>query len=417
MARPRKSQTTGTPLHPQLARLWRTWWRTAKGANARPAPLDRFLSRELKRKANREALTHAMRGAAAWCTTALAVLDPKGPDGVPKELASLRRALRRADPIRLVGITEALRTRDPSHARLHARIATWAEQPEGRLVAAGVPPAWSEALAAWQKTSPEAFDAWLSVQHEPPPLWLRLDDERAIASLREEGFHVSPGAGAVSVEGTTPLPHTEAWQAGWVEVQDLASQAIGRAVRAQPRELIWDMCAGSGGKTMLLARALEGMGQVLATDIHAPALDRLRSRSDRLGLDGLVTSRTWDGTQAPALPRPVRRQGGFDAVLVDAPCSASGTWRRDPDARLRAQKTEGWSDLQLELLTLGAQHVRPGGRLVYGTCSVLTEENEAVVTSLQATLKGWVMKHTMRLGPPRQNSHNMFVAVWEKPQD
>lgn len=160
---------------------------------------------------------------------------------------------------------------------------------------------------------------------------------------------------------------------GGIEVQDLGSQYVASVCAARPGEYVIDLCAGAGGKALALAAEMQGTGSILACDIDRGRLRRLDARAARAGAATIET----------LLLDPGREEGGLapfsgraDLVLVDAPCTGSGTWRRNPEARWRL--TPGWLERQAvaqsRLLDLGWMLVRPGGRLVYAVCSVLDAE-------------------------------------------
>jgi 16S rRNA (cytosine967-C5)-methyltransferase len=181
-----------------------------------------------------------------------------------------------------------------------------------------------------------------------------------------------------------------------------------------PGETIWDACAGAGGKTLQIAASMGGGGAVYATDLREHALDECRKRSKRAGLNN-VRIRVWDGITPPPLPKPAAARGGFDAVLVDAPCSSSGTWRRNPEARYRLTPSliDGFASTQRNLLNTTAPLVREGGRLCYSTCSWLPQENELVVKAFLESPIGlaFSLASQSMLGLPNQDSDSMFVAV------
>jgi len=162
---------------------------------------------------------------------------------------------------------------------------------------------------------------------------------------------------------------------GLAEPQDEGSQLLALLVAAQPGETVIDFCAGAGGKTLALAAAMRDCGRLIAADNAASRLARLAPRLERAGV-GCVETRAL----APDDPAPFPDlEGRADAVLVDAPCSGTGTWRRSPELRLRPVPVEDLSALQLAILERAGRLVRPGGRLVYATCSLLAAENDAVV--------------------------------------
>src|SRR5262249_55322922 len=151
---------------------------------------------------------------------------------------------------------------------------------------------------------------------------------------------------------------------GELEIQDLASQAVAMICDPDPGERWWDACAGAGGKALHLAARMQGKGTIVATDRDARALTETTRRARRSPYRNLTT-KPWNGRGVPA------KRGSFDGVLVDAPCSAIGTWRRNPDARWTTdrQAIARLAKLQTELLQAVAAGVRPGGILVFSVCT------------------------------------------------
>jgi len=203
---------------------------------------------------------------------------------------------------------------------------------------------------------------------------LRIDREALARRLEAEGATSHPARfapDALHLDGRPNVLGLAAHQEGLFEVQDEGSQLVGMLVAARPGQRVLDLCAGAGGKTLLLAAALEGKGTVDAHDSDREALERLRHRAERAGASDRVRI-----LQALA-------DDSYDAVLVDAPCSALGTLRRGPDVRWRLDvATFGkWPPIQRGLLETAASRVRPGGRLVYATCTIRPQENEDVVGS------------------------------------
>ena len=169
---------------------------------------------------------------------------------------------------------------------------------------------------------------------------------------------------------------------GEVEIQDEGSQLVAALVEARPGDRVVDFCAGAGGKTLALATQMENRGHVIACDVSAGRLKRAVQRFRRAGLHNIETRLLTSETDQWVK----RHKGGFDRVLVDAPCSGTGTWRRNPDARWRATEP-GLSKLlaqQAAILASAARLVKPGGRLVYATCSMLPVENEVQIAAFLA---------------------------------
>ena len=168
---------------------------------------------------------------------------------------------------------------------------------------------------------------------------------------------------------------SEAMRRGWIAIQDEASQAVAHLVSVAPGNTVLDLCAAPGGKTLLLSLAAGPQGHVIAADLHAHRVRAMAERFERAGVRN-VESIALDGTQ----PLPFERQ--FDRILVDAPCSGTGTLARHPEIRWRL-RAEDLADLharQVGLLSNALPALAPGGRLVYSTCSLEPEENELVVS-------------------------------------
>jgi 16S rRNA (cytosine967-C5)-methyltransferase len=215
----------------------------------------------------------------------------------------------------------------------------------------------------------------------------------------------------------------ESWPAfeeGLFEVQDTGSQLACLALAAQPGEAVVDLCAGGGGKTLALAAAMQNRGRLLACDIDRTRLSRLPQRAARAG--ALTETRLLDpGREAEAL---ADWQGMADAVLVDAPCSGTGTWRRGPEARWRLtpQALGRYARTQAAVLRLGAALVRPGGRLTYVVCSLLDAEGADVIQVFLAEAPGWRAADQavgaglprgagLRLTPWRDGTDGFFFAT------
>jgi 16S rRNA (cytosine967-C5)-methyltransferase len=185
-------------------------------------------------------------------------------------------------------------------------------------------------------------------------------------------------------EGAGRAPHLEAEAAhgkGWFEVQDEGSQVAALLAGAGPRLQVLDLCAGAGGKTLALAAAMQNTGQIYAYDADKRQLRPIFERLKRAGARNVQVMDAGDEAALLALgPR-------FDLVLVDAPCSGSGTWRRKPDSkwRLKPANLPERQGEQRDALELGARLVKPGGTLAYVTCSVLPEENTDQIAAFLAS--------------------------------
>jgi 16S rRNA (cytosine967-C5)-methyltransferase len=210
---------------------------------------------------------------------------------------------------------------------------------------------------------------------------LRVNTLKATAAAAREALaadgveaQATPWQETLRLARRAPLQRTRAFRDGLVEPQDAGSQQLAAFVQARPGETVADFCAGAGGKALALGAHMRNRGAVHAFDMSRARLARLAPRLARSGLS-IVTSTALRDERDPKLG-PLA--GRFDAVLVDAPCSATGTLRRNPELRLRTPDLAALAARQRAILDAAARLVRPGGRLVYATCSVLREENEDV---------------------------------------
>ncbi|WP_120078404.1 RsmB/NOP family class I SAM-dependent RNA methyltransferase [Aurantiacibacter odishensis] len=228
----------------------------------------------------------------------------------------------------------------------------------------------------------------------------RLKVSGALEGLPEEGEPLAL-PGALRFPSGTQVSTWDAFGHGLIEVQDLGSQAACMAVGAQPGETVVDLCAGAGGKTLALAAAMANEGALVAADTDKRRLSQLGPRAERAGV--LIAREVLldPGKEAEALEEWL---GEADRVLVDAPCSGTGTWRRNPEARWRLSEGElqKLTALQARLLRIAADLVKPGGTLTYVTCSLLDEEGAGQVDAFLRQNPGWSADMPdLRLGAPR----------------
>lgn len=264
---------------------------------------------------------------------------------------------------------------------LSARIAGVAAPALPFAVRASLPDWLADRLCAqFGELEAEALAAALN---QPAPVDLRvntLKTSRAALQRRlaDEGITTAPmpfsPVGLRCVE-RAPLLQTGCYQEGLFELQDEGSQLISYLIEPRRQELIADFCAGAGGKSLHLGVLMANTGTVYAFDTAARRLGKLAPRLERAGVHNVrpVVIAHEDDAHIRRL------QGKFDRVLVDAPCSGTGTLRRHPDIKWRAIDLATHVDAQQRILAAAAALVKPGGRLVYATCSVLCEENEDVV--------------------------------------
>ncbi|MFL5256854.1 MAG: RsmB/NOP family class I SAM-dependent RNA methyltransferase [Rhodopila sp.] len=290
-------------------------------------------------------------------------------------------------------------------------------------------------LPKFQARFGAALEAEMAALAEPAPLDLRanlLKTTRpdAQAALAAEGWDARPirwSPWGLRIEGRRPVTSGPAFQQGLVEIQDEGSQLVALMAGAEPGMRVVDFCAGAGGKTLALAGAMENRGQIVACDVSAPRLDSAVRRLRRGNVHNVERH-----LLAPGDKWLKRRGDSFDRVLVDAPCTGTGTWRRNPDARLRLRETD-LTELvskQAAILDSAQSLVRKGGRLVYATCSLLEEENEAQVSGFLArhpdfqvvpVSDAWPLAspapnqgNYLSLTPARHGTDGFFTAVLER---
>ena len=272
-----------------------------------------------------------------------------------------------------------------------ARAALPVNRASADLPLAGRANAFNKAFAGANASPDSLFSEWVcnecpalleplesATVHSRAPLWLRAtrgDTTPAIAALAREGIEAAADnriPGAIRVLAGPDVTRTAAYANGVVEVQDIGSQWVLHTAGVATGERWLDACAGAGGKTLQLAALVDTSTPVVAHDIRATALEELKGRAIRAHLDSIRV--------ASAV------EGGFDAVLVDAPCSGSGTWRRSPHLKWQTTRADlaKFAARQLDLLRRFAAHVRPGGRLVYATCSLAQTENAGTVRAFLA---------------------------------
>lgn len=222
---------------------------------------------------------------------------------------------------------------------------------------------------------------------ERAPLDIRVNsrkaDRAAVAEMLPEANPTPFAPHGLRLPEGTSVEATEAWAAGLIDIQDEGSQLIIQAAKARPGMTVLDLCAGAGGKTLALADEMGGEGRLIASDTNRARLSRLAPRADRVGA-GPIEIRLLDPNREPEILEDLR--GGCDVVLVDAPCSGTGTWRRNPEARWRLtpKRLAGLVEMQGRLLDIAAELVRPGGALVYAVCSLLDDEGAGQVAAFLA---------------------------------
>ena len=230
-------------------------------------------------------------------------------------------------------------------------------------------------LPAWfHSHCPASFESpHLDAINSRASIWVRIqcnDRNLVLDEFRAQNWNFEQPADfpdAVCLPPNAEVAGTDAYRRGFVEIQDLGSQLVLAHAAIAPGGRWLDACAGAGGKTLQLARLLGPAGHVDATDIRLDILDELRDRAKRARLDNIAI-----------VPEP---SGHYAGVLVDAPCSGSGTWRRQPHLKwyVKPETITAFAQTQLEILTTNAPRLKPGGLLIYATCSLSHHENRDVV--------------------------------------
>jgi 16S rRNA (cytosine967-C5)-methyltransferase len=300
-------------------------------------------------------------------------------------------------------------------------------------------PEWlAEPLLA--RLGEEEFWQLATALNEAAPLDLRVN---ALKLKREEAQEQLKAAGIVAVptpysplglriDGKPALQKLELFTSGGVEVQDEGSQLLALLLAPKRGEMVVDFCAGAGGKTLALGAAMRNTGRLYAFDVSGHRLTALKPRLARSGLSNVYPAQIAHERD----DRIKRLAGKIDRVLVDAPCSGLGTLRRNPDLKWR-QSPKGVAELQDKqraILASAARLVKPGGRLVYATCSLLDAENEVIAAEFAAAhpefkpldaaeclaksqvegAEALTEAGALRLWPHRHATDGFFAAVWER---
>lgn len=276
---------------------------------------------------------------------------------------------------------------------------------------------------------------------EPAPLDLRINPVKASRDSAKKALERASITAAptpwspwgLRVQGRPPLGGVDAFKQGLVEIQDEGSQLVALAVAPKPGQQVVDFCAGAGGKTLAIAAMMQNKGRVVACDVLAGRLKRAGERFRRAGLHN-IEPHPLTSERDPWVKRHKRK---FDRVLVDAPCSGTGTWRRNPDSRWRqlGPGLDKLLPLQASILDSAARLVKPGGRLIYATCSMLPEENEKQVAAFVETHPDFTVLPAgdvwneegfgtppsegpyLRLTPARHDTDGFFAAILLRKSD
>ena len=278
-------------------------------------------------------------------------------------------------------------------------------------------PDWLDALGSAEL--PDRWDDTLHQLNQPAQVVLRTNrlrtDRRALqTALLSEGIDTKPvGSGdALVLTRRQNVFRTQAFRDGWFEVQDFSSQLVAPLLAPEPGMRVVDACAGGGGKTLHLAALLQNRGSIIALDTFAWKLDELRARARRAGASNIETR--------PIESRKTikRLHGSADRLLLDVPCSGLGILRRNPDAKwkLAPEQIEQLCATQQDILQAYSPITKPGGRMVYATCSILPSENERQVDTFLASPAGrdFRLLEQRSILPQDEGFDGFFMALMER---
>lgn len=301
----------------------------------------------------------------------------------------------------------------------------------GHIAAVHSHPRWL--VESWiEQVGREDAERLACAMSEPPPLTLRVNTLRIdraglLGLFTEHGISAEATRFAphgITVTPSRPIAELPGFAEGLFTVQDESSQLAVRLLAPRPGEAILDLCAAPGGKATYLAQLMENRGTVLACDSAANKLPRIRETAERLGLS-CISTQALDATKAPPA-------GHFDRILVDAPCSALGVIRRNPEGKWRITPADiiTLAAIQKRILHNAALAVRPGGFLLYSTCSTSTAEDEDVVDDFLSENREFVLENgrelhpewgdlftergMLRSWPPRHGMDGFFAALLRK---
>jgi 16S rRNA (cytosine967-C5)-methyltransferase len=216
---------------------------------------------------------------------------------------------------------------------------------------------------------------------------------------------------ALILEKRANVFKTEAFKEGFFEVQDASSQLVAQFLDPKPGERVIDACAGAGGKSLHLAALMKNKGKVISMDVEDRKLGELRTRSTRAGAD-IIECRLIDSSKAVK-----RLKETADALLLDVPCSGSGVWKRNPDSKwkISAKDLEEVGKTQRQILEQYVQMLKPGGRLVYATCSVFPSENAQPIKEFLDKNPDWKLVEEISRSPHREGFDGFYMAKLIKP--
>lgn len=252
---------------------------------------------------------------------------------------------------------------------------------------------------------------------ERPPLTIRTNSlkisrDELLSRFSKQGFKADKtpiSEQGITFSERTNLFDSEEFRAGFFEVQDEGSQIVCQKINPEPGQIVWDVCAGGGGKSLFFAALMKNKGRIIATDIRSKKLEDLKKRAKRAGVFNIFPA------DLNRLEESRELKKGADIIVVDAPCSGSGTLRRNPDAKWKIQEKdfEEFHNTQVGILERALPYLKSGGKICYITCSVEPLENEKVIEEILKKYPFLEVQPFVRLYPHRDGTDGFFLAIAE----
>jgi len=243
--------------------------------------------------------------------------------------------------------------------------------------------------------------------------WLKAVREDLIARLEAAGCVVEKGKlyeDALHIKNSGALVDSQMYQNGWFSIQDEASMFVAAMLDPKHGDLVMDVCAAPGGKTMAIAERMNNTGRIIASDIYIRKLNIINQEAKRLGVTNVET-KSWDATKTDS-----EMIDKADRVLVDAPCSGLGVVRRKPEIKYRKRSSEIDSipAKQLRLLSASAAYVKPGGTIVYSTCTINPAENQNIISEFLKAHHSFSKEEAIQLMPNVNGTDGFFICKMRK---
>ncbi len=300
----------------------------------------------------------------------------------------------------------------------------WKELAGLKLINKNLPLAINESVPDWlfELGQQELGDRWPSIlkslnQKSTVDLrtnTLKTNRQKLQQELLKEGIEtilIDDQEEALSLIERKNVFITESFKQGFFEVQDRASQRVAHLLNPQPGERVIDACAGSGGKSLHLASLMKNKGKIIALDIHEWKLKELLKRANRNGIT-IIETRVIDSTKTVK-----RLVESADRILLDVPCTGLGVLRRNPDSKwkLKPEEINKTLEMQKGILEGYAKMLKPGGCMVYSTCSILPSENEKQIEWFMSRNPGWRLESMTRIDPDQGKGDGFFMALLVSP--